>query len=188
MNHCPESDFLLVFPHLLVQNANAISGSMTHGFPSMTAFLGLMWALERKAHEKGIKLAFNAVGVVSHGYQEQVNDGYVKSFNLTRNPIGKDEKTAAIVEEGRIHLELSLVFGITTPDASLEQVQADTKMLAALLQTVRIAGGTLLPPQYPWRKCYQPFVTDLTGNDETRDKQFKELKKTAFAWQFTGAA
>jgi CRISPR type I-F-associated protein Csy2 len=36
----------------------------------------------------------------------------VKAFRLTRNPVGKDGSTAAIVEEGRIHLELSLAFAI----------------------------------------------------------------------------
>ena len=30
-------------PHLRIQNANAISSPLTHGFPSITAFTGLMW-------------------------------------------------------------------------------------------------------------------------------------------------
>ena len=49
MSTCPDFTHLLVLPRLRVQNANAISSPLTHGFPSMTAFLGLMWALERKA-------------------------------------------------------------------------------------------------------------------------------------------
>ena len=36
---------LLLVPHLQVQNANAISSPMTWGFPSITAFVGLMAAL-----------------------------------------------------------------------------------------------------------------------------------------------
>jgi CRISPR-associated protein Csy2 len=34
----PDSQGLLVLPHLRIQNANAISSPLTHGFPSMTAF------------------------------------------------------------------------------------------------------------------------------------------------------
>ena len=51
--NCPEFTHLLVLPHLKVHNANAVSSPLTHGFPSMTAFLGLMWALERKTREIG---------------------------------------------------------------------------------------------------------------------------------------
>ncbi len=40
----PESEGVLVLNRLPIQNANAISSPLTHGFPSMTAFLGLMWA------------------------------------------------------------------------------------------------------------------------------------------------
>ena len=80
MSACPEFSHLLVLPRLRVQNANAVSSPLTHGFPSMTAFLGLMWALERRAAAAGIPhLAFNAVGVVCHDWQEQVTDGYVKA-------------------------------------------------------------------------------------------------------------
>ena len=44
---------LLLVPHLQVQNANAISSPMTWGFPSITAFVGLMAALERDANLSG---------------------------------------------------------------------------------------------------------------------------------------
>lgn len=40
MSTLPNSDGLLILPRLRVQNANAISSPLTHGFPSMTAFLG----------------------------------------------------------------------------------------------------------------------------------------------------
>ena len=38
---------ILVLPHLRIQNANAIGSPLTHGFPSITAFTGVMWALQR---------------------------------------------------------------------------------------------------------------------------------------------
>lgn len=77
---------LLVLPHLRVQNANAISSALTHGFPSITAFTGLMWALQRKLTVAGIPLKLEGVGVICHRHEEQVTDGYVKTFRLTRNP------------------------------------------------------------------------------------------------------
>ena len=40
MSALPPSPALLVLPRLRIQNANAISSPLTHGFPSMTAFLG----------------------------------------------------------------------------------------------------------------------------------------------------
>lgn len=177
MSTCPGYTHLLVVPHLRVQNANAISSPLTHGFPSMTAFLGLMWALERKTRKLGMDLEFNAVGVICHDHDEQIaKDSYVKSFRLTRNPVGKDGKTAAIVEEGRIHLDLSLVLAVHAG----EHWDADTRQqhlarIIDLLQGMRIAGGTVLPtPHRPARRS-QPWVADFTGDEEARRKAFHRL-------------
>lgn len=176
MSACPRFTHLLVLPHLRVQNANAVSGPLTHGFPSITAFLGLMQALERKAVDVGVdRMAFNAVGVVSHGWQELVSEGgFVKSFRLTRNPVDKDGSTAAIVEEGRIHLELSLVFALTAEDWDEDRRQTDVTTLAQLLSCMRIAGGSVSAAEKPWQRRHQPFLADFTGGDEDRRKSFRE--------------
>lgn len=179
MNACPKFTHLLVLPHLHVQNANAVSSPLTHGFPSMTAFLGLMWALERKLRLAGLDLNLVGVGAVCHDYDEQVTEnGFVKSFRLTRNPIGKDGKTAAIVEEGRIHLELSLVIAVSSerwirdPDAS----DAESMIIAEQLASMRIAGGSVKPPANPLRHRYKPWTLDLTGNEEDRSAQFRKAR------------
>ncbi len=176
MNVCPQFTHLLVLPRLRVQNANAISSALTHGFPSMTAFLGLMWALERKAVAAGIdRVAFNAVGVVSHGWQEQTTEGgFVKSFRLTRNPVEKDGGTAAIVEEGRIHLDVSLVFALTAEDWDEAQRQTDVSALGELVSGMRVAGGTVMPPEHAWQQRYQPWLVDLTGDSEDQQKAFRK--------------
>lgn len=174
---CPDFKQLLVLPHLHVQNANAVSSPLTHGFPSTTAFLGLMWALERKTRAFGLDVAFKAVGVVCHDHQELVTeDGFVKTFRLTRNPVGHDGKTQAIVEEGRIHLELSLVLAVQSerwlhePDAR----DADVKHIAGLIQAMRIAGGTLLPSAKPSQRRYQPFVIDQSGDGDGCRAEFRK--------------
>ena len=147
MNTLPESSGLLVLPRLHIQNANAISSPMTHGFPSITAFLGLMWALERKLGNL-FPVGFDSVGVICHDFEEQVaKGGYTKTFCLTRNPIGKDGKTAAIVEEGRIHLDVTLVFGVSGDivDESDDARRAFANAAAETVAHMRVAGGTVLP-------------------------------------------
>lgn len=162
---CPEFTHLLVLPHLKVHNANAVSSPLTHGFPSITAFLGLMWALERKTRAAGMELAFNAAGVVCHSHEEQTTEGgFVKSFRLTRNPVGKDGITAAIVEEGRIHLELSLLLAVYAENWSMEAQQSDLQAISGLLQGMRIAGGTLLPPSQPNSSRHRPWIADFTDD------------------------
>jgi CRISPR-associated protein Csy2 len=172
----PPFNHLLVLPHLRVQNANAISSPLTHGFPSMTAFLGLTWALERKARQAGLAVEFNAVGVVSHGQQELVTEeGFVKSFRLTRNPVDKDGSTAAIVEEGRIHLDLSLVLAIHAEHWDAESRAADLATIVGLLAGMRIAGGSVLAADRPQSRRHQPWLVDFTGAENDRSKAFREV-------------
>lgn len=177
MAECPHFEHLLVLPRLRVQNANAISSPLTHGFPSITAFLGLMWALERKTAEAGLDLQFNAVGVVAHGVEEQVtHGGFVHGFRLTRNPVDKDGSTAAIVEEGRIHLDLSLVFAVRSTSLLHEQAAPGiAAQVQELLGTMRIAGGTLIQSQAP-RSRQRAYLVPQTGDAEGREKLFTQLK------------
>ncbi len=138
---------LLLLPRLRVQHANAVSSPLTWGFPAMTALLGLMTALERRlGPEAG--LHFSAVGVICHHFEAQVQrNGYTHSLRLTRNPVLADGSSAAIVEEGRVHLELSLVFEVALrPD----QIGAEARGRLAeqalnAVQALRVAGGSVLP-------------------------------------------
>lgn len=163
-------EYLLVIPRLRVQNANAISSPLTHGFPSMTAFLGLMWALERKLKTTAdLELMLEGVGVVCHDYAEQVSDGgFVKTFRLTRNPIDRSGKTAAIVEEGRIHLDISLVFKVRF-DLSLDEWREKyLQLVVDTLMTMRIAGGSILPMKNPGLKRYQSQILDVSDFHKVR--------------------
>lgn len=164
MSALPEHTHLLVVPHIRVQNANAISSQLTHGFPSMTAFLGLMWALDRHAGKAGLEhLAFTSVGVVCHDWQELTSGGYIKAFRLTRNPVDKDGSTAAIVEEGRIHLDVSLVFAVYADGWDESRQLADAQTLADLLAGMRVAGGTVVPHPQGSNARTRPWVADMRG-------------------------
>lgn len=176
MNTCPSFTHMVVLPHLKVHNANAISSPLTHGFPSVTAFLGLLWALERKTRTAGLDLEFAAVGVVCHDRDEQTTEGgFVKSFRLTRNPVGKDGKTAAIVEEGRIHLDLTLLLAVNADGWDDQARQRDLQTIVQCLHAMRIAGGTLLPDTHASSTRRQPWVADFTGTADDQAYEFSKL-------------
>ena len=163
---------LLVLPRLRVQNANAISSPMTWGFPAITAFTGLMTALERRL--KGdAGMSFYGVGVICHSFEPQVTrGGYTRSFHLTRNPVQQDGGTAGIVEEGRVHLDITLVFDVEL-DASLLG-EAERARLAAsindLVAGMRVAGGSLRRPP-------RPQLVLMSGDGEERAQQFRRLSR-----------
>ncbi|RMQ42793.1 hypothetical protein ALQ04_02295 [Pseudomonas cichorii] len=178
MADCPKFTHLLVIPRIRVQNANSISSPLTHGFPSMTAFLGLMWALERKLSETGLKLQFKAIGVVAHHHEEQLTQiGFVSTLRLTRNPINKDGSTAAIVEEGRMHMEISLMFAVQseTPPADAEAAQLLARQVRDQLSQLRIAGGSVIPSSTPPHK-QQPFMLHMPEDSEARETLFSRIR------------
>lgn len=174
----------LVLPRLRVQNANAISSPMTWGFPSVTAFTGFMTALERKlGPDAGIR--FSAIGIICHGFEAQVTQGgYTRSFALTRNPVLQDGGTAAIVEEGRVHLEITLVLEATISDALLDddQRQACANAIAQQVAGMRIAGGSIMPPTQPTtlqtrQRRFKAKLVRQESGFEQREKQFKRLSR-----------
>lgn len=180
MTECPHFDFLLVIPRIRVQNANSISSPLTHGFPSITAFLGLMWALERKTQASDFDLQFNAVGVVAHAHDEQLTEGgFVQNLRLTRNPIGKDGGTAAIVEEGRMHMDISLVFAVRSEALQADLGQAETLAgkVRDLLFRMRIAGGSVIPSKVPYFK-QQPYLVQFPHPEDEagRSTLFRKLR------------
>ncbi|HWV09619.1 MAG TPA: type I-F CRISPR-associated protein Csy2 [Pseudomonas sp.] len=143
---------LLLLPRLRVQNANAISGPLTWGFPSVTAFTGFAHALQRKLREE-MDITLNGVAIVCHQHQAQTSQPAGKRtrvFHLSRNPVGKDGSTAAIVEEGRIHLEISLLIGVTGEalyDGVLDPAVIAQRAWDTALG-MRLAGGSVLPPTW----------------------------------------
>lgn len=178
---------ILVLPHLRIQNANAIGSPLTHGFPSITAFTGLMWALERKLAQAGVPLRLHGVGVVCHQHQEQVTQGYVRSFNLTRNPVDKDGSTAAIVEEGRMHLQITLVLSVSekrSPGTSAALVQGNEAQLkdwaakaGDILAGMRVAGGSVLPTRRVPGQRMRPWMAIVPEDPVAAAKAFQRWRR-----------
>lgn len=176
----PQHAALLVLPRLRVQNANAISSPMTWGFPAITAFSGFMVALARRlGAEAGIQ--FHGVGVVCHHFEAQVTQGgYVRNFNLTRNPVLADGGTAAIVEEGRIHLDITLVFDVSLAH-HLQDDAARASLAARVGEVVagmRLAGGSVMPPlPGTLRRTPAAQLVLLEEEAEARTRQFRRLSR-----------
>jgi CRISPR-associated protein Csy2 len=171
---------VLVLPRLRVQNANAISSPLTWGFPSITAFTGLMTALARRmGPDAGIN--FHSVGVVCHGFEAQVTQGgYTRSFCLTRNPVLQDGSTAAIVEEGRVHLDITLVFEVTLSVALLDDAKRAqcAAEIGECVAAMRIAGGSVMPPlPGAMRRPPRAKLMLLGGDVDSQAKQFKRISR-----------
>ncbi|MCB1803757.1 MAG: type I-F CRISPR-associated protein Csy2, partial [Candidatus Competibacteraceae bacterium] len=140
---------LLILPHLRVQNANAISSPLTWGFPSPTAFTGFVHALHRRMAET-YDLSLDGVAIICHHFEAQTSQPAgrrTQVFSLTRNPVDQAGNTAAIVEEGRCHLDISLVIGVSGNDlhAGLDEGEIP-EHAQALAGRMRLAGGSVFTP------------------------------------------
>lgn len=176
----PHVPALLLLPRLRIQNANAISSPLTWGFPAVSAFLGFMTALERRLG-RGSGMAFRALGVVCHDFEAQVTQsGYTRAFHLSRNPVLDDGSTAGIVEEGRVHLEVSLVFDVLLASDQLGEPQREAlaQRAAEAAAGMRLAGGSVMP-LLPGAARRTPMATLelLAEGEEGELLQFRRLAR-----------
>ncbi|WP_419601233.1 type I-F CRISPR-associated protein Csy2 [Thiolapillus sp.] len=145
-----DMDGLLLIPHLRVQNANVTSGPLSWGFPSPTAFLGFAHALERKLRDLW-DLQFTGVAIVCHHFEPlttQPNRRRHQVFNLMRHPVRAgyrkwQDKDAALIEEGRAHMEISLL--LETEGDFDDEADEFLEMLSETVLGMRLAGGSILP-------------------------------------------
>ncbi|ART83665.1 type I-F CRISPR-associated protein Csy2 [Oceanisphaera profunda] len=141
---------LLELAHLNIHNANALSSPYTIGFPAMTAWLGFVHALQRKLNAAGYPtLELVATGVFSHRCDLQTHQGpgdFVHSIIGTANPLDKDGKRSAFIEEARCHLDVSLLIEYQAQESDEERMQRPEFMalLEQLLTRMKVAGGDLL--------------------------------------------
>ena len=168
---------ILILKRIQVQNANAIAG-LTWGFPAITNFLGFTHALSRFVHSQhSVQLGGCAVICHQHQVHAYQPSGYGEYiFSLTRNPLTSTGKTAPFNEEGRMHMEVSLIIecdfstnridfdtGSDDQDISLFENQVKQKVLSQ-----RLAGGTILDIEKV------EFFQFAQGTEES-DRQFRRL-------------
>ncbi|WP_233139286.1 type I-F CRISPR-associated protein Csy2 [Aggregatibacter actinomycetemcomitans] len=148
------TDFYLLFKHIKIQSANAISGPLSYGFPAVSGFVGAIHALSRKLNEKAM---LDGVTIACHNYDLQAYQSTPfsdRTFIQARNPLKKNGETAPIIEEGKVHLDISLVIELHISDKMLShQVENNLNCDEAkiflsecknLLLKQRIAGGSVL--------------------------------------------
>ena len=172
---------LLILPRLQIQNANAISGPLTWGFPSPTAFTGFAHALERRLRTDSgdLKQGFGGVGIICHRFEPQVSrpaGRRTQVFCLTRNPVGKDGAPTALVEEGRAHLEISLVIAVKD-ELGESEGENWARVAHDVAQGMRLAGGSILPARKGERyeARWQPLPEYLDGQKEVFSKLRRRL-------------
>ncbi|MGE6133045.1 type I-F CRISPR-associated protein Csy2 [Aeromonas salmonicida] len=154
----------LLLRHLKVENANAISG-LTYGFPAISHFLGFTHALSRRL-EQIYGLTLGGCAVIAHHtelHSQPLGNRREQVFALTRNPLTKEGKTAPFNEEGRVHLDISLLIECDfnadnlprggSQDQRIQELQAWFECTAP---TLRLAGGTITSlGQVQWRERYE---------------------------------
>ena len=143
---------LLLLRQINVENANAISG-LTYGFPGISHFLGFTHALSRQLMQAH-NLRLGGCAVVCHHHQLQAYQPGGRGdfvFALTRNPLTKEANTASFNEEGRMHLQISLMiecefdaddlpFGSGQPEQDVTML---TDWFSQKVPCLRLAGGTI---------------------------------------------
>ena len=144
---------LLKISHLRVENANAVSGPLAWGFPPVPTFTGFAHALQRRLD--GVELG--GVGIVCHRFEPQVYrppGSFAQVFRLRRHPYNAGWKAfkneaAALIEEGRAHLDITLLIEIRTePNAETRDTLADH--IRSIVPSLRLAGGSIRS----WRGIY----------------------------------
>lgn len=140
----------ITISHIKVQSANCVAG-ITYGFPAVSSFLGFVHALSRKLI-KTHHVSLKGCGIISHETQvliyktDKFSDYY---FTQTKNPSAfqyqqnKIGGTPPIIEEGKMHLTVSLVVecnGFNGTDVAKKELENHIKKLCL---THRLSGGII---------------------------------------------
>lgn len=181
-----EPEALLLLPRLHVQSANAISSPLTWGFPAPSAFCGFVHALHRQLASE-MEAHLDGVAVVCHRMEPQASRPAGKRthvFHLSRNPVGKDGGSAALLEDGRAHLVVSLVIGISGEalhDGSHER-QDIAERAYELAMAMRLAGGSIVPRTSVLSKRNAPEILEwASGESEQQSRKVARKVLPGFA-------
>ena len=143
-----ETTALIEIGRLRVHNANAVSGPLSWGFPAPSAFTGFAHALDRQLEDEHL----GGIGVICHQFDAQAarpRGSYTYSFQLMRHPYMAgwrpfSNKAGALVEEGRAHLEVTLLIELLGDEPRTEDEHRALKAkIQELVSGMRIAGGAL---------------------------------------------
>lgn len=137
----------LLLDRISVQGANGLSSPLTYGFPALTGFVGFGHALGRRLREH---IALNIDGVLVTSHNHKVHrfrpHRYADyTFVQSRNPVLRSGKTAAIVEQIKTDLTVSLVFRLRLKDSRiLEDCEPSfAELVSQTVLAMRLCGGSI---------------------------------------------
>ena len=165
---------MILLPHLVVQNANALSSPYTIGFPAMSAWLGFIHALQRKLNEDSFdEFKAIAVAVISHKADLQTYKGsgdFVHSIIAKGVPLDRQGQRSPFIEEARINLEVTLA--IEYDGIKKDDEKRLIEKISHHLNFMRLAGGDILTFKTP--------ILDRVS-DEEDVKRFRRKLMPGFA-------
>ncbi len=139
----------LVLKEIRIENANAISSPITYGFPAISGFLGAIHAMGRelRQYEDFSEIQLSGVLIACRHCEPQIyraNPYREYTFHQSRHPLKKNGEHASIIEEGKVHLTVTLAVEVCGDD---ELSKKEEEELIALVQKMiisrRIAGGSV---------------------------------------------
>ena len=139
----------LLYNRVRIENANSISSSITYGFPAITGFLGAFHAMSRRLseHQDLSHIRLGGVLIACYDCQPRVYRQSPYSdytFNQSRNPILKSGRTASIIEEGKVHLTLTLAVEVLSNDDLGKSVQKQLEeTTGGIIIEQPMAGGSV---------------------------------------------
>lgn len=136
---------VVLIPRVKIHNANALSSPYTIGFPAMSGWLGFMHNLQRKLNIDFNNVKFTGVAVSIHEMNLHTYKGE-NDFNYSiiskRNPMGKDGKPTAFIEEARCDLEVSIA--IECENLNPLEIESFYQKVSMLLNRLKIVSGDVL--------------------------------------------
>ncbi len=177
----PDTRALLLLKRLRVQNANAIAGPLSWGFPAPSAFTGFVHALQRRL-AAALEISFGGVGIICHRFDPQVYKPpgrRTQVFRLTRNPLGKNEKPPSFVEEGRAHMEVSLLVEVSGKLGTEGRQKRTAREILGHAEGMRLAGGSILPRSRAsdGSDRHEPEMWGLPDTRQERRETFRKMRR-----------
>lgn len=146
---------ILLVPKIQVHAANALSSPFTIGVPAMTAWLGVMHALERKLklddrfEGRFESLKFKSVAPVYHDFTLHTyrgRDDFLSAIIGTGNPLDENGNRPSFVANPRCDLVVSLLIEYEAPDADNSLPESVHHLFQS---SMRIAGGDVISSSLP---------------------------------------
>ncbi|MDB2613921.1 type I-F CRISPR-associated protein Csy2 [Chlamydiales bacterium] len=163
---------VLILRKIKVEGANAISG-LIYGFPAITHFLGYVHAISRELDTK-MGITLGGCAVIAHKNQihsYKNGGGGEQIFSLTRNPLTEDANTSPFNEEGKLHIEISLVIECNfTRDDFKDDVKNFEKLIYQLAIKRRLAGGIIT-------EIASVTFEEIPEDEENIAKQLNRMKR-----------